>query len=266
MRFSVLASGSRGNATIVEAEGYRILIDCGISHRELSRRLALRGEDSLDINSVFITHFHSDHIKGLPTFLEKVQVDLFASRRFPSLGFGNAHHYLTPLSEVEVGPFRILPLPLPHDNGGSLGFFITIGAFKFVFATDLGFATDDLVSAIAQADAVVLESNHDLQLLSSCAYPHFIKERIRSAEGHLSNCQTADLLATSLNPLCQHVVLAHLSERANNPRMALTAARGATSRPVVAASQSEPTEWFVLKSEQPVLATSVVAPSLSAVA
>lgn len=254
MRFSVLASGSKANATVVEAEGYRILIDCGLSLRELTRRLVLCDIEPVGLNALIVTHFHSDHVRGIPTLLDKYPLELFSRAGISGVSRKTKSFIFQNFKEVEIGPFLVTPLPLPHDNGGSFGFVITYGHQRLVFATDLGYPTADLAAALQDADATVIESNHDLDMLDACAYPDFIKERIRSEYGHLSNCQSAFLLNSSLTPKCQHVVLAHLSERANKPAQALVQMRKSICNPVSVAYQETPTGWMTILPEQRLLA------------
>lgn len=249
MRFAVLASGSKANVTVVESEGFRILIDCGLSLRELTRRLEICGLKPSDLDAVFITHFHSDHIKGLPTVLDKLSLEVFSRRGLPGVSAKTKSFHFQKSQEIQVGPLYVTPIALPHDNGGSHGFVISNGKERLVFATDLGYPTAELAAAMQDCDATVIESNHDLDMLDLCSYPDFIKERIRSEYGHLSNCQSAYLLNSSLAPKCQHVVLAHLSERANKPAQALETIRKVICNPVSAASQSIPTGWFEILPE-----------------
>jgi len=257
IRFAVLASGSKANATVVEAFGFRILIDCGLSLRELSKRLGVIGLEVKDLDALLITHFHSDHIKGAAALLDKQPLEVYAAKGFHHIASKAKAQILKPLIEFQLGSFNIVAMPLPHDDGGSFGFVISSDDQNFVFATDLGYATEDLCFALKTADATIIESNHDLEMLQACAYPHFIKERIRSAYGHLSNCQSSHLLQTSLSSRCQQVVLAHLSERANHPFQALAQMRRTIITSVNVASQYEPSAWYsiaVANSELPICA------------
>lgn len=248
MRFTVLASGSKGNATIVESQGYRILIDCGLSLRELTKRLALVGLEPSDLNALLITHFHSDHVRGVPSILDKLPLEVFSRPGLPGLSSRMKFHELQAYKDYELEAFRMTAMPLPHDNGGSFGFILANNSDNLVFATDLGAATEDLAYALRSANATIIESNHDIEMLSTCSYPDFIKERIRSDYGHLSNCQTAELLAKNLSRDCQHIVLAHLSERANHPAQALATMHHAINKKVEVASQFVPTAWFDIRS------------------
>lgn len=247
MRFTVLASGSKANATVVEAQGHSILIDCGLSLRELSRRLSMVGMELQDLDALLITHLHSDHVKGVQTLLEKMPLTVFAKPEFKSIPLGTKSYKLHHFDEFESGPFQIKAIPLPHDDGGSFGFVLKQDDSKLVFATDLGFATEDLALELQNTDATVIESNHDLAMLAECSYPTYIKDRIRSDYGHLSNCQSAELLKRYLSKQCQHVVLAHLSEKANHPAQALATMHHAIANSVTVASQTIPTAWLNLE-------------------
>ena len=260
MRFTVLASGSKGNATVVEAEGRRILIDCGLSYRELTKRLDIVGLKPTDLDALLITHLHSDHIRGVSSVLDKVPLKVFARQEFYGIPLGIKSYKLRAYEEFELDALKITALPLPHDDGGSFGFVVNSNSTRLVFATDLGFPTDELALALKSADATVIESNHCLKMLDECSYPHFIKERIRSEYGHLSNCQSADLLSRFLFKQCQHVVLAHLSEKANHPAQAMATMHHAINKKVSVASQTVPTEWFNIFKSSSELA---LAPSLA---
>ncbi len=249
MKFSILASGSKGNASVIEAEGFRILVDCGLSIRELKRRLLVRDVELSSINALLITHFHSDHIRGVPQFLKcfsenPAGIEICTYRRIAAITEKYKWHRLRISREMEVGPFSVMPFALPHDGGGSVGFRFTYNNKHFVFATDLGFATQELADLLQGADAAMIESNHDLDMLKNCEYPQFVKDRISSEHGHLSNCQSAELLNRSLKKECQHVVLGHLSEKANTHEIALSNMRQAVSNSVTAASQHAPSEWY----------------------
>lgn len=245
MRFTVLASGSRGNAAIVESGGFRVLIDCGLSLRELTRRMQAHSISPDNIDALLITHFHSDHIRGIRALLQSVTVPVYAPRGFQYLDIPCEWGGLRAEHSIKLGPLIAVPLTLPHDDGGTFGFvFDDCAGKRFVFATDLGSPTSDLADAIASADALVIESNHCLQLLESCSYPDFIKRRIRSELGHLSNCQCSELLEKFLPDSCETVVLAHLSEKANDPRSALKAMANVVGRRLHAASQHVPSGWI----------------------
>jgi phosphoribosyl 1,2-cyclic phosphodiesterase len=247
IRFTVLASGSKGNATIVESNNFRILIDCGLSLRELTTRMASCGLEPSKLDAILITHLHSDHVRGIPNLLQKFPLDIFVRKRMHDIGFKANWRKIQEFKEFELGPFKVMPIPLPHDDGGSVGYVISDGSYNLVYATDLGYPTEELAAVLKSADAAVIESNHDLRMLSECAYPDFIKNRIKSDYGHLSNCQSAELLATSLSPQCQHVVLAHLSERANHPVQALAQMRRSITNSVTVASQMVPTGWLSIE-------------------
>jgi phosphoribosyl 1,2-cyclic phosphodiesterase len=251
MKFSTLASGSKGNATVVEAEGYRILIDCGLTIRELKRRLLTLDIELSSLHALLITHFHSDHIKGIPQLLKNFAdnpdgFEICSSRRFAMLPTKYRWQRLRISKEMELGPFSVMPFELPHDGGGSVGYKFSYNNKNFIFATDLGFPTSELGNLLQDADAVVIESNHDLDMLQQSEYPQFVKDRISSAYGHLSNCQSAELLSSTLSKDCQHVVLGHLSERANTHKIALANMRAAVSSPVSAASQHIPSNWYAV--------------------
>ncbi|WP_162924562.1 MBL fold metallo-hydrolase [Rubrobacter indicoceani] len=248
MRFSVLASGSSGNATYVEAnrEPGGILVDCGVPARRLEPLLNSIGRGAGDVNAVLLTHGHSDHTCGLRTLRKVRPVPVFAA---PGVGerFG--------AQTVETGDAFALPgilasfFEVPHD-APTCGVRLDSGEAAMAMATDLGEVRAGLLSVLRGVDALVVEANHDVEWLRNGRYPQQLKHRIASAEGHLSNDQAADLVLSLVPHGLKEVVLAHLSETNNSPARAV----GAVSRVlreanfagvrVRAALRKHPTPWI----------------------
>jgi phosphoribosyl 1,2-cyclic phosphodiesterase len=229
MKFCVLASGSSGNCIYVESGGSRLLIDCGLPRREIRARMAAAGIEAERIDAVLLTHEHSDHARGVGVASRSFGAPLCCS--WPA--FARIEAWLGPLSGLvefaagvpfEVGAFWVEPFCLPHDAADPVGFVIDDGKCRLGVATDLGQATHLAHQRLLGCHALILESNHDPRMLEDGPYPWPLKRRISGRLGHLSNGQSAALLASLLRPGLRHVVLAHLSQTNNLPAIALAAA------------------------------------------
>lgn len=224
MKFAILSSGSKANGTYFESGGIRILIDCGLSARETERRLVGLGVQPGSISAILVTHEHSDHIYGIPVFSRKYKIPVFANVATSEM-VGPVHgieHFATG-EPFSVGGLQINPFRIAHDAVDPVGFTIRSEGLKFTQVTDLGKVTPLVCDAVAGAHAVVLEANHDPEMLMSCGYPWVLKQRIRSSHGHLSNPEAAQLLFDLLHADLLHVVLGHLSENSNTPELARAA-------------------------------------------
>lgn len=222
MRFSVLSSGSRANATFFESGSTRILIDCGLSAAKAAERLRRLGIDPDSIDAILVTHEHHDHIAGVPVFSRRHTVPVFANEataEFIRKPVGLER--FTTGEEFVVGDLRISPFRIAHDAQDPVGFRIEAEGLVFAQVTDLGRVSPLVREAVRGVHALVLESNHDPELLLSCDYPWELKQRISSSHGHLSNNTAAELLAEIRHPELWHVVLGHLSENSNTPEVAL---------------------------------------------
>lgn len=235
MRFCVLASGSAGNAVYVESRGTRLLIDCGLTRRELRRRLQARGLEAERFDAILLTHEHSDHSGGVGLASRSLGAPLHAA--WPA--FAAVESRLGPLAGLfefapgcpfEVGALRLEPFALPHDAAQPVGFIVDDGHVRLGVATDLGQATHLVRERLAGCAALIIESNHDPEMLAQGPYPWPLKRRISGRLGHLSNAEGAALLGSLLHPGLRHVVLAHLSQTNNLPAMALAAARAVLDR------------------------------------
>jgi phosphoribosyl 1,2-cyclic phosphodiesterase len=232
VRFIPLASGSTGNATLVELDSLRLLVDAGLSARALGQRLRSAGVEPSSIDCILLTHEHTDHVRGVERFSMQHGVPvacaietLEAMDRSPDdlaewvplvQGAGLA------LRDVEVDPF-----PVPHDAARPFGFVLRGEGLKIGMATDLGHATTLVRQRLAGCHVLMVESNHDEEMLLNGPYPWFLKQRVGGRTGHLSNGDTASLLSAVVDDSCQAVVLAHLSEKNNRPDLARCSAAGA---------------------------------------
>jgi phosphoribosyl 1,2-cyclic phosphodiesterase len=229
LRVCLLASGSKGNAVYIESGESRILIDAGLSATELRRRLAGIGVSADDLHAILVTHEHGDHCRGVGVMARRHRLPVYlhpATRcALPLLGT------VPELREFEVGQpvllrdLRIYPFQVTHDAAAPVGFTIDSPEGKIGLATDLGLATRLVADHLQDCRVLVLESNHDEQLLLDGPYPWHLKQRIRGHHGHLSNTASAALLAGLLWEGMEAVFLAHLSETNNQPVLADRCAR-----------------------------------------
>lgn len=224
MKVHVLASGSAGNAIFLKNEHTSILIDAGISARRIKNSLAAIGTAIEDIDGVFITHEHSDHIKGLPTLLKKYRLPVYTRpATWEAMPFKEPLPYecYRGLPEsVDIGTVKIEPFSISHDAADPVGFNFFCRGNKCSVATDLGFVTENVKKALALSDILVLESNHDTEMLEKGSYPWPLKKRIMSNRGHLSNIDAAWTIARLPRKTHTHVFLAHMSQENNRPELA----------------------------------------------
>lgn len=224
MKVCQLASGSKGNSLFVETGESAVLIDAGLSAREIERRLASLGKSPADLDALFISHEHTDHIRGIRVLSCKHRIPVFVS--YPTYRDARAVLQEVPVTEFESGysfAFRDLlvdPFPITHDASDPVGFTIESREGKVGVATDLGTATRLVAEKLKNCRVLVLESNHDEEMLLNGPYPWHLKQRIKSRHGHLSNVDAAALLAEVLHPGLEGLFLAHLSEVNNDPRLA----------------------------------------------
>ena len=234
MRFASLGSGSKGNATLVEAGDTRILLDCGFGVREAERRLARQGVSPAGLSAVVVTHEHSDHIQGVAALARRHDLPVyltFGTHRAVSAGrhsLDNASwHEVRPERPFRVGELEVEPVPVPHDAREPCQYIFRADERVLGVLTDLGSLTPHVVRAFGECDALVLECNHDPQLLAAGPYPPGLKRRVAGELGHLNNGQAAELLQRINQDRLRHLVLCHLSEENNTPEHALQAVHAA---------------------------------------
>lgn len=229
MRFVPLGSGSQGNATLIEFDSTRLLLDAGLSARALRQRLEALGVDPGSIQGILISHEHTDHVRGAERFSRLYGVPVFCSMEtleamdrspvdfaaWAPLRAGET----TTLGGVEVDPF-----PVPHDAADPVGFVLRGEGLRIGVATDLGHVTTLVRERLRGCHLLMLESNHDAGLLREGPYPWHVKQRVAGRMGHLSNAEAAALLCEVVDESCRAVVLAHLSETNNRPELARRAA------------------------------------------
>jgi phosphoribosyl 1,2-cyclic phosphodiesterase len=236
---SVLASGSRGNSTMVQSSSTRILVDAGISCRETFKRLKAAGYDPHSVDAIVISHEHSDHVYGLLVLAKKLNIPVFmtgATHHAWARSLRDADVESPRLAKLEVfssgrrfqiGDIEITPFTIPHDAVDPVGFTFRAEGVKVAVATDLGYMPASVCDQLRNCDVLVIESNHDLEMLRVGPYPWSVKQRVMSRVGHLSNDALAEFFAHNYDGHASYVVLAHLSEHNNHPELARGAAEKA---------------------------------------
>ena len=227
LRFRSLASGSSGNATLIEgSDGLhrtRVLVDCGLGLRQLMARLAVEGIGPADLDGIFITHEHGDHIGCAPMLVARYGVPLWTSAGTAQYaafaGLESALNLVRDGQLFAIGGIQFHPFTVPHDAREPLQLRCTDGDRVLGLMTDIGHVTGHALAALAGCHALVLESNHDVELLAQSRYPDFLKRRVGGQHGHLSNVQAAAALGALHHDRLNTVVAAHLSERNNRPEL-----------------------------------------------
>jgi phosphoribosyl 1,2-cyclic phosphodiesterase len=315
VRFTVLASGSKGNATVVTGGHTRILVDAGLSCRELFRRMKLAGEDPATLNAIIITHEHQDHINGLAVTARKLgipvyftegthrawmrwltprrqmsyaewleqcrkqaaarqaetqasegepdEADLEAAEAAPEAAVAVAEpaepqkgptwlpavEYFAAGEPFRIGDVAVSPFTIPHDAADPVGFVFEAEGVRMAVATDLGYMPPNVKAQLKSLDLLLLESNHDLEMLRDGPYPWSVKQRVLSRVGHLSNDAASSFLEAEYDGQASYVILGHLSESNNLPELARVAAERALSNHanllanrLLLAAQHEPLE------------------------
>jgi len=218
MRFASLGSGSRGNATLVEAGATRLLLDCGFSCAETQKRLARLGLEPQQMDAILVTHEHSDHISGVARFSRRFGIPVWMTAGTEAVHRGGAvatWHCFSSHASFRIGDLDIIPYPVPHDAREPCQFVFSDGAVRLGVLTDAGTVTAHMVKALDRLDALILECNHDPELLACGPYPLPLQQRVGGRYGHLSNQQAADLVRQIDTSRLQHLVAAHVSEKNN---------------------------------------------------
>ena len=254
LRVCVLGSGSKGNCTYVESPEARILIDAGLSAREIERRLHQVDRSPAELDGVMISHEHSDHIHGVGALARRYKLPVYANHAT----WQRAQHLVGRVNEVHEfctgSPFRLKdllidPFSLPHDADDPVAFRLVWRRRSLAVVTDLGFPSQLVRERLRGCHLLLLESNHDESMLKAGPYPWPLKQRIGGKSGHLSNVQSSQLLREVLHDELEHVILGHLSEINNRPDLACLVAQdslGSRGTQVSIALQREVSAWFVL--------------------
>jgi phosphoribosyl 1,2-cyclic phosphodiesterase len=221
----VLASGSSGNAALLATDNARILLDAGLGLRELTRRLALIGEAIERLDAVLVTHEHSDHIAGLASLARRKEfrASIYLTRlTAPAIDWAEAQPRVETFqagATFEIGDIEVNSFSVPHDAADPVGFCFEVHGVRIAAVTDLGYIPESVKYHLRRTDLVLLEANHDLEMLKVGPYPWSVKQRVMSRVGHLSNLVTSEYLAGEFPASAAHLVLGHLSEQNNHPEI-----------------------------------------------
>jgi phosphoribosyl 1,2-cyclic phosphodiesterase len=247
-RISILASGSTGNATLLETEHTTLLIDAGLGRKEIFRRFEALGHSRPErVDAILITHEHSDHSSAVamlarhwncpayltePTHREIVKMYAEDPEKPGKKATIDRFEHIRPGERFQIGDIEINPFAIPHDAVDPVGYAFRTNGTKVAIVTDLGYLPELVKQHLREADFLILESNHDLEMLKVGPYPWHIKQRVMSRTGHLSNAVVSEFLSDSevFDGRARHVVLAHLSEQNNNPEVARISAEEALNR------------------------------------
>lgn len=274
IRFTVLGSGSTGNAVLICTDSTRVLVDVGMSAKETLRRLGEMGEDPAKLDGVLITHEHSDHAGGLRVFLKSVGCPVFVSDETLDSYFStkagsknteseamkrksalkNRTEKIQSSQEFRIGDIDFEPFTVPHDAADNFGFVARKDGMRVATLMDFGHITTLIKEKLRNCDAIVVESNHNKEMLKACTvYSWDLKQRIMGRNGHLSNEDLSDWLKDDFDGSAREIVLAHLSQKANEPNLAkLTAETALQMRSplftaetrITVSKHGEPTPWI----------------------
>lgn len=229
IRFCLLGSGSSGNATYIEADGCKILIDNGLSYRQLEFRAHAAGISLAGIKAIFVTHEHADHVAGIGVLTRKVNVPVYmtpgtADRLPPGIGKLNDIRYFEAGDDIALNGMRVGSFSISHDAADPVSFVVEACDTKLGLAADLGHASQLVQQRLAHSHGLILESNYCPNMLRQSSYPPMIRQRIGSHHGHLSNHDASKLLAHVLHDALRLVVLVHISEENNTKELAQSVA------------------------------------------
>ncbi|HEY0657756.1 MAG TPA: MBL fold metallo-hydrolase [Pyrinomonadaceae bacterium] len=274
MKITVLGSGSTGNAVLICTEKTKVLVDAGLSAKETLRRLALVGINCDDLDAILVTHEHSDHAGGLRVFLKSVDCRVFISEATENSYYStrkgvqnieseatkrrdalkNRIEKIESSREFRIGDIDFEPFSVPHDAADNFGFVAKNNGVRVATLMDLGCMTTLVKDKLRNCHAIIIESNHSRDMLKTCPlYSWDLKQRILSRTGHLSNEDLSEWLTNEFDGTAQNIVLAHLSQRANEPHLArLTAETALQMRPnlfkcdtrITLSHHKTPTEWI----------------------
>jgi phosphoribosyl 1,2-cyclic phosphodiesterase len=246
----VLGSGSGGNCTFLGTPKTRLLVDAGFSMKETARRLAAINIPLESIQAIVISHEHSDHIHGVETLTKNLSIPVYIARAALEAMRIDAEKYsfefIQAGSSFLIGDVEVHPFSIPHDSVEPLAFRFESAGIRASVVTDLGYIPELVKQRVAGSDCLIFEANHDLDMLKVGPYPWFVKQRVMSRHGHLSNDATARFFEEDYDGMAAHVLLAHISQKNNHPdivRMSITQAfekRGLPTQTIQLTSQSEP--------------------------
>jgi phosphoribosyl 1,2-cyclic phosphodiesterase len=253
VKFASLGSGSKGNATIIDTEHGCLMIDCGFSIKETARRLERVGKSPQDISAILVTHEHSDHWKGVLPFASKFSIDVYATAGcYRAVNVSPSTSKLLKVicshSEFMINNVHVLPIPVPHDANEPVQYIFSYDQYRLGILTDVGNITPYIVEQYNNCSGLLVEANHDIELLQAGAYPKFLKDRVAGQWGHLNNHQTASLLSAIDQQSIQKLVIGHISESNNNSARVKQAIEDVfpRSEKIIYANQNEGFDWVYL--------------------
>ena len=233
-RFSSLFSSSSGNCSYIGSANGGILIDAGVSAKQINLKLDCIGVNPVDVGAIFVTHEHSDHVRGLRVFASKHKIPVYATQgtvdALISSGVANGSFEINPVDSegIEVNGQFIVPFRTSHDSAQSCGFVIsTTDDRKIAVATDTGYVTEETKAAVKGCDLILAESNHDIGMVRNGIYPYLLKRRILSDVGHLSNIDCSNFVTDLVKNGTTRIVLGHLSKENNIPELAFQTSKSA---------------------------------------
>jgi phosphoribosyl 1,2-cyclic phosphodiesterase len=237
LKFCALASGSSGNAALLATDRTRILVDAGLSMLQIRKRLAAIGESLESIDAILVTHEHSDHVSGLPVLARNRDLDCafhLTHLTEPAIDWGEVRPQRVECfqagSAFRIGDIEVQSFSIPHDARDPVGFCFESQGIRIGIATDLGYVPESIKFHLRRTHVLLLESNHDLDMLKVGPYPWSVKQRVMSRVGHLSNHHMSDFLMEDLDSCTAHLVLGHLSEANNHPAIVQMIASEALER------------------------------------
>ncbi|MFZ0594199.1 MAG: MBL fold metallo-hydrolase [Bryobacteraceae bacterium] len=223
VKVCVLASSSSGNCVFIGASRTRVLVDAGLSRREITKRLAAIGECVESLDAILVTHEHSDHTSGLVSMANKLNIPVFLTERtVPMIDWGESEARLEKFQAGRcfgVGELEVRSFTIPHDAIDPVGYILRAEGVRIGVVTDLGYMPDSIKVHLRSADLLLLESNHDLGMLKDGPYPWSVKQRVMGRRGHLSNEVVADFIRDDLDGTVSTLILGHLSEHNNHPEL-----------------------------------------------
>lgn len=226
MIVTVLASGSKGNCTYIETQNHKVLIDIGTTSLQIEKRLKEIGIDPKDIDSVFITHAHKDHVAGVNVFYKKYHPKVYLTKNIYQEANLNIDKYTVIKDSLNIDDMNVTVIPTSHDAKDSRGYLIESDGHSMIYMTDTGYINSKYAPLLKNREIYVFESNHDVEMLMNNEhYPHYLKMRILGDEGHLSNKDSALYLSKLIGRKTKKIYLAHLSEQNNTPDLALSCIR-----------------------------------------
>lgn len=250
LRFCSLASGSRGNALLIEAADTLILVDCGLTGPKLEKRLAAVGRSAQDITAVLVTHEHSDHISGVGPLMRRIKCPVWTTygtaKSLPGI---TDHRVVRHGSNFAVGNITVHPFPVPHDAREPAQFRFESNGLRLGMLTDTGHISAHVAETLSEVDALAVEFNHDFEQLSDGPYPESLKARVGSNFGHLNNAQAAGLVGQLNHDRLRWVVALHVSQQNNSPEHvdhSIAEVRDRAGFEFRQATQGEPTDWIEL--------------------